>query len=101
PLSGQEHPAARHRRMIAYTTSRDTTHTAGAHGTPRVMVWEDLPEGARIYDAGQYPVFGTARPHHNRTRSSGEQRGTTVKVVELKEATAQPFDQVSAQARRK
>lgn len=40
-------------------------------------------------------------PHHNRTRSSGEQRGTTVKAGATDEVQAQPFDQVSAQSTHK
>lgn len=36
-------------------------------------------------------------PHHNRTRSCGEHRGTTVKATEREDVTAQPLPQVSAQ----
>lgn len=38
----------------------------------------------------------TQRPHHKRTRSSGEQRGTTGKGTRPDEAAARPFTQVSA-----
>jgi len=35
-------------------------------------------------------------PHHNRTRPSGEQRGTTLKATEPDEASTKPFTQFSA-----
>jgi hypothetical protein len=38
------------------------------------------------------------RPHHKRTRSSGEQREITVKAAEPEKAAPWPFAQVSAQA---
>jgi hypothetical protein len=39
---------------------------------------------------------GAKSAHHNRTRSSGEQRGTTVKAAQPDEAVPEPFAQVSA-----
>ncbi|WP_162930980.1 hypothetical protein [Streptomyces sporangiiformans] len=38
-----------------------------------------------------------SRLHHKRTRSSGEQRGTTVKAAGPDDATPRPLAQVSAQ----
>ncbi len=43
-----------------------------------------------------HPTVG-ASLHHYRTRSSGEQRGTTVNTTELDEAVPESFAQVSAQ----
>jgi hypothetical protein len=40
------------------------------------------------------------QPHHNRTRLSGEQRGTTVKAAEADRAEPRLFAQVSAQTSR-
>ena len=41
-------------------------------------------------------LLDTAALHHYRTRSSGEQRGTTVTTAAPSEAASRPFEQVSA-----
>jgi hypothetical protein len=119
--------AAASPQLLSGRYAAPTPEPSGTRGwaLPRVRALREFRQCGRsrgLYPAGKVPPRGTVanavsmsttsrqgvegtsdeavqrhRPHHNRTRTSGEQRRVTVKSGAADEATARSFAQVSAQ----
>jgi hypothetical protein len=69
--------------------------TTSTHLVPTNNSSRSKTMGASSACSGDIWFHADDRLHHMRTRSSGEQRGTTVKAAEDDSAALRPFAQVS------